>query len=68
MVENPFASAGDMDFIPRLGRSPGVGNDNPLQHSYLKNSMARGAWSPVGYSQWGCKESDMSEHFHFPLL
>ena len=27
-----------------LGRSPGVGNGNPLQYSCLENSMDRGAW------------------------
>jgi len=26
-----------------LGRSPGEGNGNPLQYSYLENSMDRGA-------------------------
>ena len=26
------------------GRSPGEGNDNPLQYSCLENSMNRGAW------------------------
>ena len=26
------------------GRSHGVGNSNPLQYSYLENSMDRGAW------------------------
>ena len=31
-------------FDPRLGRSPGKGNDNPLQDSCLENSMDRGAW------------------------
>ena len=25
-------------------RSPGEGNGNPLQYSYLENSMDRGAW------------------------
>ena len=25
-------------------RSPGKGNSNPLQYSYLENSMDRGAW------------------------
>ena len=30
--------------IPGLGRSPGVGNGNPLQHSCLENPMDRGAW------------------------
>ena len=30
--------------IPELGRSPGEGNDNPLQYSCLENPMDRGAW------------------------
>ena len=29
---------------PGSGRSPGVGNGNPLQCSCLENSMDRGAW------------------------
>ena len=37
-------SAGDLGLIPRLGRSPGEGSDNPLQYSGLENSMDRGAW------------------------
>ena len=30
--------------IPRTGRSPGEGNGNPLQSSWLENVMDRGAW------------------------
>ena len=30
--------------IPESGRSPGGGNGNPLQYSYLENTMDRGAW------------------------
>ena len=30
---------GDMDLIPGLGRSPGGGNGNPLQYSYLESPM-----------------------------
>ena len=30
-------SAGDMGFIPGLGRSPGGGCGNPLQYSCLEN-------------------------------
>ena len=26
------------------GRSPGTGNDNPIQYSYLENPMDKGAW------------------------
>ena len=34
---------GDMSSIPRLGRSPGEENGNPLQYSRLENPMGRGA-------------------------
>ena len=51
VVKNPPASAGDRrdtGSIPRSGRSPGVGNDNPVQYSCLENSMDRGAgWAVV---------------------
>ena len=30
---------GDMGSIPGLGRSPGEGNDDPLQYSGLETSM-----------------------------
>ena len=30
--------------IPGSGRSPGVGNGNPLHHSCLENPVDRGAW------------------------
>ena len=43
VVKNPPANAGDAAFIPGLGRSPGEGNGNPLQYSYLGNPMERGA-------------------------
>ena len=32
-------NAGDMSFISGSGRSPGEGNDNPLQYSCLGNPM-----------------------------
>ena len=44
MVKNPLANAGDTadtDSIPGSGRSPGGGNGNPLQYSYLDNPMDR---------------------------
>ena len=37
-------NSGDLGLIPGLGRSPGEGNDYPLQYSGLENSMDRGAW------------------------
>ena len=47
MVKNLPSStkdARDMSMIPGLGRSPGEENGNPLQYSYLGNSMDREAW------------------------
>ena len=41
------ASAGhgrDEGSVPRLGRSLGEGNGNPLQYSCLENPMDRGPW------------------------
>ena len=37
-------SSGDPGSIPGLGRSPGEGNDNPLQYPCLENLMDRGTW------------------------
>ena len=34
----------DAGLIPGSGRSPGEGNDNPLQYSCLENPMEGGAW------------------------
>ena len=36
-------NAGDLGLIPGSGKSPGEGNGNPLQYSFLENSMDRGA-------------------------
>ena len=36
--------AGAMGSVLGLGRSPGEGNGNLLQYSFLENSMDRGAW------------------------
>ena len=47
MVKNLHANAGDIrdtGSIPGLGRSPGVGNGNPLQYSCQENSKDRGDW------------------------
>ena len=42
VVKNLPANAGDASWISGSGRSPGVGNGNPLQYSYLGNPMDRG--------------------------
>ena len=33
-----------MGLIPGSGRSPGGGDDNPLQYPCMENPMDRGAW------------------------
>ena len=48
MVKNPHANAGDLGSIPGVGRSPGEGNGNPLQYSYLENPMDGGAFASIG--------------------
>ena len=47
VIKDPPANAGeagDEGLIPGSGRSPGGGNGNPLQYSYLENPMDSGAW------------------------
>ena len=44
MVKNLPENAGEMGLIPGSGRSPGEGNDNPLQDCCLENSLNRGGW------------------------
>ena len=55
-VKNPPACAGDTGLMPGSGRSPGEGNDNPLQYSCLGNPMDRGAWWAIVHGV--TKESD----------
>ena len=57
-VKNPPANEGDLRSIPGSGRSPGEGNVNPLQYSYLENPMDRGVWQATVH---GVAESDMTE-------
>ena len=58
-------SAGDTGYsslISALGRSPGVGNDNPLYPIMgLFRQEKPGKRSQVGCSPKGCRESDMTE-------
>ena len=52
MVKNLPANSGDsgdIGSIPGSGRSPGEGNGNPLQHSYLENPMDREAWWVIAH-------------------
>ena len=61
MVKNPPANAEDsrdLGLILGSGRSPGEGNDNPLQYSCLGNPMDRRAWWATVL---GVAELDMTE-------
>ena len=47
MVNNSSGNAGDagdVGLIPGSGRYPGGGHGHPLQYSFWKNRMDRGAW------------------------
>ena len=54
----------DMSLIPELGRTPGIGNGNPLQCSFLGNPVDRGAWwaTVPGVTE----ELDVTEHAQHP--
>jgi len=43
VVKNSPANLGDAGSIPRSGRSPGEGNDNPFLYSCLGNVIDGGA-------------------------
>ena len=66
VVKNLPVNTGDIrdtGSIPGSGRSPGGGNGNPLQ--YFSPGKFHGQ-SLMGYSPWGCKESDTTEDTHQP--
>ena len=56
--EESACNAGDLHWIPGLGRSPGKGHGNPFQYSCPENPMdSRAWWTPVQ----GHKKLDMTE-------
>ena len=44
MVKASAYNVGEQGSIPGLGRSPEEENGNPLQYSWLKNTMDGGTW------------------------
>ena len=76
VVKNPPAKARDATdtgSIPGSGTSPGVGNCNPLQHSFLETSMDRKAWRAtvlgVAKSQtWEDTHTQVSDNAEEALL
>ena len=47
MIKNLPASAGYRGPSPGSEKSSGEANGNPLQYSYLENSMDRGVWQAI---------------------
>ena len=56
VVMNPPANVAETGWIPGSGRSPGEGNGNAVQYSWLGNFMDR-AWQGTGHEV--TEESDM---------
>ena len=71
VVKNPPANAGDIrdvNSIPRSGRSPGEGNDNPLQCFCRGNPLDRGAWRDIvhGVAKSQTQQKWLSMHTRSP--
>ena len=62
MVKNPAASVGDMrlEFDPWVGKIPWSRKWQPT--SVFLSGESRGQRSLVGYSPWGHKELDTTDH------
>ena len=58
--------ARDTGSVPGLGRSPEVGNGNPLQYSCLENCMYRGTWwaTSMGSQRVGQDWTHTHTHTH----
>ena len=59
MVKNPLANEGDMGSSPGSGRSPRGENGNALLILAWRIPWTE---EPAGYSPWGRRESDRTEH------
>jgi len=73
VVKNLPANAGnvrDLGLTHGLGRFPGEGNGNPLQHFCLENPMDRGAWRAIVHrvAQSWTQLKRLSMHAHTSLI
>ena len=60
-------NVGGLGSIPELGRSPGEGNGNPLQHSCLENPTDGGAWWTAAHGVAKSQTRLSNFTFHFSL-
>ena len=58
-------NAGDPSSIPGSGRYPGERTGNPLQYSYLENTMDRGDWRATVHGVTKSWTWLSNPHFHF---
>ena len=65
VIRESTCSAGDWSLIPGSGRSPGEGNDCPLQYSCLEIPQTE---KPGGLQSMGSQELDMTEWLTFVYL
>ena len=66
VLKNLAANARDKGLIPGWERSPGGGNGNPLQYSYLGSPMDRGAWWATvhGVTKSWTRLTEYTSHTH----
>ena len=64
VVRNPPVNAGDVSLIPGLGRSPGDGHCNPLQHSCLGNPMDREVCQVTVYGVTRVRHDSVTKQQH----
>ena len=62
--EESTCNVGILGSIPGLGKSPGGGHGNPLQYSFLRIPMDRGAWRATvhGVAKSRIRLSDWTKH------
>ena len=68
MVKNLPANVEDVRDVGSIsegGRSPGVGNSNPLQYSCLENSMDKGTWRAIVHEVAKSQTQLSTQHIYF---
>ena len=65
LSKEPACNVEDLGSSPEVGKSPGKGNDKPLQYSCLENSMDRGAGRTTvhGVTESQTRLRDTFSHF-----